>query len=675
MIIKKIPIPEIIFLLIITAIVYLPNIGSLTYFKDDWYYIYDGIIAGGKIFHTMFSIDRPARGYFFELYYSLFGAQSFSWHISAYLWRALSGIGALWLFNLLWDKERKFAFFTALLFAIYPGYYWWISAIEYQPMIASLALQVFSIVFTLKAIQSSNRIPKIGYLLGAILTGWIYIALVDYAIGMEAFRFLCVYILINRKKQTDSPWKQIRDSFHALGWNLLIPIGFLLWRTFFFQNQREATDISLQLNAFFNNPAEMGAHWFTQTFNSLLNLGILAWVNQFPRFFFDMRLRDIGFGLIFAGLAILFAALAENILREGLSEQKTEANAWEIEAFWLGSLGMAVGILPVVMANRYINLEGFSHYALPASLASAFFITSFIGLLSSRRIQTGILFSVIAFSAMAHYGISVSAANEELAIQKFWWQVSWRVPALQPDITLVINYPSSNIGDDGNGVLEAANMIYFPQPRNQVPVHYNISAVTLNGENLQEVMLGKLYQETQYRSHTMNMNYQNVLVISQPTPSSCVHVIDGTQPVISALDPPTVALAAPVSNIENVIVGAKPSVPQEFAFGAEPEHKWCYYYEKAELALQQADWKKIATLGEEAISMELHPQDQSEWMPFLKAYAITGNDTRVKQTASKIGTETMLRLQACEMLMKIKEPLSDKVKDLIATHYCKTAPK
>src|SRR5687767_100624 len=102
MLLKKKPFPEIIFLLVISAIVYLPNIGSLTYFKDDWYYIYDGLIAGANVFHSMFSIDRPARGYFFEIYYLLFGPHALAWHIGVLIWRMLAALGALWLFQTLW---------------------------------------------------------------------------------------------------------------------------------------------------------------------------------------------------------------------------------------------------------------------------------------------------------------------------------------------------------------------------------------------------------------------------------------------------------------------------------------------------------------------------------------------------------------------------------------------
>ncbi len=677
MILKRKPLLEIIFLLLISAIVYLPNIGNLTYFKDDWYYIYDGTIAGAGVFKFMFSIDRPARGLFFEIYYSLFGPQPLPYHISAYLWRALAAIGALWLFDILWPRERKFAFFTALLFAIYPGYYWWISAIEYQPMIVSLALQVFSIALTLKAVQASGRAPTIAYAIGAILTGWIYVALVDYAIGMEAFRFLCVYLLVSRDQRFSTTGKKLPASLRVWAWNLFIPFGFIFWRIFIFNNERKATDIGLQLGALFNAPIPTAFSWFIQFFSSLMNLGVLAWVAQFPRFFFGLRLRDTLSALVVAGLVLLLVALVEKLIKQ---EQDVLVNVppaatgilYE-EALLLGLPGMLLGILPVIMANRYINLEGFSHYALPASLAAALSLTGFIYTLSSRRIQLTVLYMLIAFAALAHYSISISAMNEENAIEKFWWQASWRIPALRPGATLALNYPSPNIGDDGFGVMEAANMIYFPQPMAQIPVHYNVSAITLNAGNLQDVLLGKLYRQTEYRSHSIDFDYGNLLVLSQPSSTSCVHVINGQQPLISVLDPANVILAASSSNIENVILDSGPFIPQDFAFGTEPEHKWCYYYEKAELALQLGDWEEAASLGEEAIHLSFHPEDQSEWLPFLQAYAITGNQQRVKQTAPKINAEKSLRLQACDMLTAIEAFVTPEVKELISTLYCRNA--
>ena len=673
---KKKPTFEVILLLVISALVYLPNIGKLTYFKDDWYYIYDGIRAGAKVFHEMFRIDRPARGYFFELYFSVFGPNPLPYHISAFLWRGLSAIGALWVFNILWPKERKFAFLGALLFAIYPGYFWWISAIEYQPMIASLALQVFSIALTLKAIQSQNRIAKITYLASAILTGWVYIALVDYAIGMEVFRFLCVYLLVNRDGRI-GVWKRLFIAVKAWAWSSLIPLGFLFWRIFLFTNVRKATDIGGQLSVFLGNPVSTTIDWFFQLYNSLLNLSVLAWIDQFPAFLQGMRLRDIAFGLLFAGVAVLLVVFAERRIKPSGESKDGNSDQDQVrkEALLLGGVGMIFGVLPVIMANRYVNITGFSHYGLPVSLAAAVFLIGFLNTLSLRRTRVFALYAVIAAASLAHYGISINAVTEEVALQKFWWQVSWRIPMLQPGTTLVIQYPLSGMGDDGYGVMEAANVIYFPKPTGQIPVHYPVAGLTLNSEMLSDILNGEQYKQTQYRSHTIDFDYGNLLIISQPTLTSCVHVIDGNQPLISTYDPVNVTLAAPSSKIKNVIADASPVLPPEYIFGREPEHSWCYYFQKADLASQLGNWDDAVALGEEAIRLELSPEDRSEWLPFLKAYAITGNAGRLTQMAKRVIGDRPLRQQACDMLTDIQEPLTPEVKQVIDMDYCKIISK
>lgn len=666
--------PEILFLLLISAVVYLPHIGNLTYFKDDWYYVYDGMVAGAKVFHEMFRIDRPARGFFFELYFSLFGANPLPWHLGAFLWRGLSALGALWIFDTLWKENRKFNFIAALLFAIYPGYFWWISAIEYQPMIASLALQVFSIAFTLKAVESQNRIEKAAYIIGSVLTGWVYIALVDYAIGMEAFRLLAVYLLVTRE-MTTSFWSRLLASVKAWAWTLLIPLGFVVWRMFFFTNERKATDIGGQLSVFLGNPVATTIDWLFQIYNSLLNLSVLAWINQFPAFVQVMRLRDTALGIFLAVVVVLLVVFAERRIKLSAGSTDVDVSQAQVtqEALMLGGLGMILGVLPVVMANRYVNISGFSHYGLPASLAAAVFMAGVVEVVLIPSVRKGMLAAVVAFAVLSHFGIATNAVTEETALQKFWWQVSWRVPALRPGTTLVIHYPMYAMGDGGFALMEAANVIYFPEPTGEIPVHYPLSGLTLNSENLPGILDGTQIVESGYRSHTYTLDYSNVLVLSQPTLGSCVHVIDGAQPLLSEYDPVDVSLVAPASKIENVILDAEAASPAVSIFGKEPEHDWCYYFQKADLAAQLGDWDQVVSLGEETLALELSPEDRVEWMPFLKAYAITGNADQLEQTARRVIGEKSLRVQACEMLSRIEQPLSDDVKQVVDRDYCKNS--
>jgi hypothetical protein len=150
-------------------------------------------------------------------------------------------------------------------------------------------------------------------------------------------------------------------------------------------------------------------------------------------------------------------------------------------------------------------------------------------------------------------------------------------------------------------------------------------------------------------------------------------VLDAKHPLISTHDPVDVSLAAPSSKIENVLVDVKPASPPEYIFGREPEHGWCFYFEKADLASQLGKWDDVARLGAEAIQLDLSPEDRSEWLPFLKAYAITGQADQLKLTAKRVIGDKSLRVQACEMLNGIEESLSPEVQEVIAVEYCKTA--
>jgi len=663
--------PEILFLLIISAVVFLPQVGKLTYYKDDWYYIYDGMKAGAKVFHEMFRIDRPARGYFFEWYFSLFGPNPLPWHIGAFLWRGLAATGALWIFNILWPKRRWFTFIAALLFAMYPGYFWWISAIEYQPMIASLALQVLSIAFTLQVVQSQNRIEKIAYAIGSILTGLSYILLVDYAIGMEAFRFIAVYFLVNQDGQTGF-WKRLLAAVKAWVWTVIVPLTIVIWRVFFFTNERKATDIGGQLSVFITNPAGTTVDWLLKIYKSLLNISVLAWINQFPTYLQDMRFKSVAFGVLLAGITITLAIYAERRIKLSADENDSGENQEQVrkEPLILGSLGMIFGVLPVVFANRSVDIAGFSHYGLPASIAAAVFMAGFIDLFSSQKIRSMAVYVIIGFAALSHFGIASNAVTEETALQKFWWQVSWRAPSIREGTTLIVNYPLYGMGDGGYGLMEAADVIYYPGFEGEIPVHYPIAGLTFTSDVVPNILDGTVYDKTQYRSHTVDIDYSNLLIISQPTLGSCVHIINGSQTLISNYDPSNMILVAPSSKIENVIQDVEPAFPSVTIYGDEPEHDWCYYFQKADAAAQMGDWDVVASLGDEAIRLELSPQDRVEWLPFLKAYAVTGNSERLKQMSKRIVGDKFLRDQVCDMFIEVQASLSEESRKLIDTAYC-----
>ena len=320
-----------------------------------------------------------------------------------------------------------------------------------------------------------------------------------------------------------------------------------------------------------------------------------------------------------------------------------------MQAIWIGLIGIVAGVLPVIAANRYVDFQSYSHYALPASLAAAVFIT---GLLFSLR-PAGIVihaFAILAaFAVLAHFAYSFQVVDEEQTIARFWQQVAWRAPSIKPQTTLFVNYPGLNYGDNIDAVDGPANFIYFPRQTGQIPATYQIMALPQASKTTNDIFIGR-DQPGGYRTHVGSIDYDHLLVISQSTASSCVHVIDGQWPLFSSEDPDQVRLVGKYSKADQVIGGANSPKLPVFMFGSEPAHRWCYYFEKADLALQSEDWKAVADLGAQVAKAGLHPEDWTEWTPFLQAYAQLGDVSAFTAAAHRLNGDPFARIQACATL-------------------------
>lgn len=658
---------EIALLLVVAGLAYLPNLLQATIYRDDWYYAMDRLIGGPGVFQAMFSIDRPARGPFFEAYYQLFGVSPLPYHLTSFLWRFLGGLAALWLFNLLWPKQRTAVLFMALSFILFPGYLRWMEGFENQPRIASVCLEALSFALTLKAISSTSTIPKIAMWIGAIVTGWAYLALVDFGMGMEFFRFLCIFIFIGQNQKFGSFIKRVVQAVRTWAIAILVPGGFLFWKLFIFHNERPATDINRQLGVFFSSPLSTGFWWLIRLFQSAADVALISWVTPTLQQFFSGRLRDIVTDLFLALLAAGSVTLAYYLLKKEKvdgedSQNETSQAHWQTEVIWVGLIGVVMGVLPVIMANRYVDFQSYSHYALPASLAAAVLVVGLIYSLASNRLRLFSFLALVVFAMLTHLTYSTQVVDEEKITKIFWQQVAWRAPGIQKGTTLFVNYPGINYGDNNDAVDGPANFIYYPEPTNQIPVTYQLYALPQINSTTNDVLLGKNRSDG-YRTHTATVNFDQFLVMSQPSDTACVHVLDARWPLFSSSDPDQVLLIGDHSNIESILPDQNSPRLAPFIFGTEPAHQWCYYFEKAELALQSGDWQKAADLGTEAASAGLHPEDRVEWIPFLQAYAFLGDSESFNGTAHRINGDPYAKLESCRILtnMQKSEPIFNPV--------------
>ena len=120
--------------------------------------------------------------------------------------------------------------------------------------------------------------------------------------------------------------------------------------------------------------------------------------------------------------------------------------------------------------------------------------------------------------------------------------------------------------------------------------------------------------------------------------NGCLRVLDparGDKQTYAKLDA-VLTKAIPLSDPSRIITETdSPAIPMFFS---EPEHEWCYYFTKAELAQQQGDYEEVVFLGNEAISSGFKPQDQNEWLVFIDGYARVGD----LKTAGELSTVALV---------------------------------
>src|SRR5690606_12200874 len=114
------------------------------------------------------------------------------------------------------------------------------------------------------------------------------------------------------------------------------------------------------------------------------------------------------------------------------------------------------------------------------------------------------------------------------------------------------------------------------------------------------------------RSIFTYIDYDNILILTQPSLDSCVHTVDGSNPVVSEFDQYDIWLSASASNIKLIRMEQPVPLPDEVVFGLEPDHGWCYYYQKASLAYQQGDWAAVVEQGNKARRSGLSASDPVE---------------------------------------------------------------
>jgi hypothetical protein len=211
--------------------------------------------------------------------------------------------------------------------------------------------------------------------------------------------------------------------------------------------------------------------------------------------------------------------------------------------------------------------------------------------------------------------------------RQFFWQLHWRAPAFEANTALVAFEPVSKyLRDPMTGA--ALNVLY--------PTAGEAPAVGLwnfeldRTQTVTRIQAGELL-DSNYRGLIFSGATAEDLVFYYLPPGGCLWLLSQRDASNKFLRTQLRELVG-ASNLENILTQAEEGPPAH-VFGAEPEHDWCFYYEKAALAAQLKDWPRVRELMAEARELGLSSSYGFEWLPLLEAHAASEDWVQAIETS------------------------------------------
>jgi len=300
---------------------------------------------------------------------------------------------------------------------------------------------------------------------------------------------------------------------------------------------------------------------------------------------------------------------------------------------------IGLGIMAVLLAGWPFWLINFepslnwpaSRFVLPFIFGGALIFSGFISLIPWHKLQIVVLVSLISFAAGKQYLISQDYLQDWNVQKDLFWQMTWRAPGIKPDTIVVMNEGALDYYAD-NSLGAALNWIYAPDNHGR-HVDYVLFYPKTRFRNALPEFEPDLPVHYDYLSGKFNGNTSQALSFYFEPPG-CLRLLDPEVERLNRLIPENSLMryAARISVPDMILDEPQARMP-EF-YNPEPEHGYCYYYQKADLARQLEEWDKVAELGDVAATFEDHPFEPAEQLVFIEGYAHVGRWERALELSA-----------------------------------------
>jgi hypothetical protein len=637
----------------IAAITYLPLIDQLGLYRDDWYLVWSGITHGPQKFAEIFAIDRPAVGFFFSWIYILLGNNPLPWNIFSFIARWAGFLGVYWIASILWPRKYFSNTLITILFVVYPGFLQQPNAYGFSFIIIAFSMAILSIALTLQAAVvkvNSLRVILIGA--STILTAS-YLLLLEYLIGMEGVRLILLWYLLGKMYSSDSNRLRLTRTIRLSFPSLILASSVFVYRIFFFESTRPAMNIDAILDIYSSSPFYSALRFAVVYLKDQFEIIFGAWSVPVYNLATSTRLKEYLISMILCGISVLSITVYYYWVRKNTPGKLILGQ--EVDEFYsrdlliLGLLCVAIPSLPVVLSNRNVIYQtNWDRYTLSSSFGAAIVLYGLLTCISKDWLRITLYTILVGVAVSTHYNNAVYYRDNWESQKQYWWQLTWRAPHIKEG-TVLVGITDNYRFEEDYELWSPANLTYYPGSK-----EIKIRSEVLDSQTVKKI-LSDSWDRGATRTIDYERDYENTLVAYIPSPMSCLHVVDGDSLIVSEFANPTIIAIAPHSIIDRISTNVPSRKPPVEIFGPEPNHTWCYFYQKGSLAAQKEDWEEVARLGREAQRLDLKPADWSEWFPFIEGYAYTGDFKEAKKLIPIIKELPYVKFQVCEVLEKDRD--------------------
>ena len=609
--------PPLLFLVVL-VIAFGLQIPKLGFYWDDWPPILIGKMQGTHMYWEFYQFDRPFSAWTYVALFPILGSNPVSWQMITLVIRWLTTVFFWLTAQEIWPAYKKQAVWAALLFAIYPTFDQQAISVAFSQHWISYLFYVISVWGMIKMV----RTKEVAYAPLSYALAGVQLWTMEYFAGLELLRPIFLLIVAGESVRG---WRK-RINFTLKRWwpYLIIFVAFNFWRIFLLEFPEEDPNPLVILNLLQENPINGLWYLFKLSFRDTVYILFSVWSKTIARSSLEL---DSSFFRIAIGLSILSAS----VVWFALSYLRGESNdahhkpeiGWGIQAMIVGIIAVILGSMPAWVADREITLSFYSsRFALGSMLGASLFLVGLLEWITPRNFVKVTLVSVLIALSTNYHVRTTDLYRESWEWQKqFYWQLFWRAPFIELNTPLI----SDNevlLYAGGYATAMGLNLAYGEgtQPEN---LSYWFFALDdrLEGQ-INRFRNGKTLQG-KLRNLEFSGESSDSLIINYDG-KRCLHVLADERAENASL-PASLQQALPASNLGRIQPKTEKLPPDPTIFGPEPDHTWCYYYEKAELSRQDQNWEQIATIGNQVIDAGYTPYDPIEWFVFIEGYGLSGD--------------------------------------------------